>query len=242
AAVDQPGRLQYPDGGAGQRRSRRGGALRRRQRDGADPARRRACGPGAHHRRHRRPPRPRQSRRGYLPCAGPGRLGRRQPLPDGRRRGDRAQPQSPPGEDGMTRGTEAAWQALGAELAAWQEAGRVAGIWWRDDDAVAPGAALDRLLDLATRHQAGLALAVIPAQAEPALARRLAEHPARTAVLQHGYAHTDHAPDGAKKCELVAPATRPAILEELARGRDRLGALFGDRLLPVMVPPWNRID
>lgn len=142
----------------------------------------------------------------------------------------------------MTRGAAGAWRALEAELAAWQAAGRVAGFWWRDDDAVAPSAALDRLLDLAAGHRAGVALAVIPARAEPALGRSLAEHPARTAVLQHGYAHLDHAPAGAKKCELVAPEARPAILEELARGRDRLRALLGDRLLPVMVPPWNRID
>ncbi|HMA14767.1 MAG TPA: polysaccharide deacetylase family protein [Kiloniellaceae bacterium] len=142
----------------------------------------------------------------------------------------------------MKRGAAGAWRALEAELAAWHAAGRVAGFWWRDDDAVAPSAALDRLLDLAAGHRADVALAVIPARAEPALARSLAEHPARTAVLQHGYAHLDHAPAGAKKCELVAPEARPAILEELARGRDRLEALLGERLLPVMVPPWNRID
>ena len=142
----------------------------------------------------------------------------------------------------MTPAAAGAWRALEAELAAWQEAGRVAAFWWRDDDAVAPSAALDRLLDVAAGHRAGVALAVIPASPEPALARHLAEHPAQTAVLQHGYAHVDHAPAGAKKCELVAPGVRPAILEELARGRERLSALLGDRLLPVMVPPWNRID
>src|SRR3546814_11491587 len=57
-----------------------------------------------------------------------------------------------------------------------------------------------------------------------------------------GYAHTIHAPAGAQKCELVDPALRPAVLDELARGRERLAALFGPRSLPVMVPPWNRID
>lgn len=135
-----------------------------------------------------------------------------------------------------------AWRALEAELAAWSRAGRVAGFWWRDDDAVAPSPALDRLLDLAAESGAGVALAVIPAAAKAALARTLADHPADTAVLQHGYAHTNHAPAGAKKCELLDAAVRPAILEELARGRERLSAQLGDRLLPVMVPPWNRID
>lgn len=136
----------------------------------------------------------------------------------------------------------AAWRALEAELAVWRKAGRVAAFWWRDDDAVTPGAALDRLLDLAAGHRASVALAVIPALVEPALARSLEQHAARTVVLQHGYAHSNHAPAGAKKCELVDPAQRPALLGELQRGRDRLSALLDDRLLPVMVPPWNRID
>src|SRR3546814_19328398 len=57
-----------------------------------------------------------------------------------------------------------------------------------------------------------------------------------------GYAHTNHAPAGAQKCELVDPALRPAVLNELARGRETLAALFGPRSLPALVPPWNRID
>lgn len=135
-----------------------------------------------------------------------------------------------------------AWQDLERELAAWATAGRRVEVWWRDDDAGAPCAALDRLLDLAEACRAPLALAVIPAQAEPSLAATLATHSAVVDVLQHGYAHNDNAPAGAKKCELVDPTTRPAILDELSRGHERLAALFGTRLQPVMVPPWNRIE
>ena len=43
------------------------------------------------------------------------------------------------------------WQALAGELDRWQRAGRRADFWWRDDDAVAPGLALERLLGLARR-------------------------------------------------------------------------------------------
>ena len=43
----------------------------------------------------------------------------------------------------------AEWPDLIAELDRWEEAGQVATLWWRDDDAVAPTARLDRLLSIA---------------------------------------------------------------------------------------------
>jgi hypothetical protein len=132
--------------------------------------------------------------------------------------------------------TAAEWPDLGAELDRWEEAGRIAPLWWRDDDAVAATPRLDRLLAVA--GGAPLALAVIPAQAESGLADRLADE-GRVAVLQHGWSHANHAIQG-KKSEY--PAERPAaeIAVELAEGRARLAALFGARALPVLVPPWNR--
>ena len=133
-----------------------------------------------------------------------------------------------------------AWDALNRELELWRDLDRRATLWWRDDDAVRPGPALDRLLELSRRHRAPLALAVIPAAAEAALARHLDGEPS-TAVLQHGYAHRNHEPEGRKKCELGGARPEATLLAELARGRERLGTLFGARALPVLVPPWNRI-
>jgi len=144
-------------------------------------------------------------------------------------------------------GDAEAWAALQQELDAWQAAGRGATLWWRDDDAVAPTPALDRLLDLAAAHEAPLALAVIPAEVEIALAARLENHAAETpkaevCVLQHGWAHRNNAGDGAKKCELVDPTERPELAADLRRGRLRLAEIFGPRFRPVLVPPWNRLD
>lgn len=136
---------------------------------------------------------------------------------------------------------QASWALLETELDAWSAVGREAEIWWRDDDATAPAAALERLLDLSAGVGAPLALAVIPDKAEAGLVRLLDGQPAQTAVLQHGYAHSNHAAADAKKCELVSPAARPAVVEELQRGQGRLFELFGARFHPVMVPPWNRI-
>lgn len=134
-----------------------------------------------------------------------------------------------------------AWPDLTAELDAWHQVGRRATLWWRDDDAVEPSAALDRLLALARRHDVPLMLAVIPARATPALACRIAKAGADIVPVQHGYAHVSHAPPGERNWELGTHRPLVEVLEELTRGRARMGALFAENWLPVMVPPWNRI-
>lgn len=129
-----------------------------------------------------------------------------------------------------------AWASLDEALAARREVR----LWWRDDDAVSATPALDRLLALAHRHELPLSLAVIPAAASPSLIEAIAEEP-NVDILVHGYAHANHAPAGAKKQEL---GHRPAaeMLAELGQGLSTLRSCFGARCLPVLVPPWNRID
>ena len=131
------------------------------------------------------------------------------------------------------------WPDLIAEFDDWGEAGRVARLWWRDDDAVAPRPELASLLRLA--GDMPLALAVIPAEADPELPGFLQTMP-RVAVMQHGWRHANHAAAGIKKSEY--PAGRPAatVARELAEGHAQLAELFGSRALPVLVPPWNRFD
>ena len=132
------------------------------------------------------------------------------------------------------------WAILEEELALWRESGREPVLWWRDDDAAEATPALDRLLALQRTHEVPLALAVVPASATPALAERLAQAPGID-LLQHGYAHTNHAPAGDKKAELGAHRPAMIVLGELGTGRMALERLFGPRALPVLVPPWNRI-
>jgi hypothetical protein len=128
-----------------------------------------------------------------------------------------------------------AWERLAAELDLWAP-GR-ASFWWRDDDAVAPTAALDRLLALGLPP---LALAVIPANLDPALPACLAGRP--VTVLQHGFAHRNHEPPERKKAELGEARPAAAVLAELRAGWRRLAAAFSGQALPVLVPPWNRIS
>jgi hypothetical protein len=133
------------------------------------------------------------------------------------------------------------WTDLDTELAQWADTGRVATIWWRDDDAAAVTPSLERLLLLRRAHEIGLGLAVIPAALQPELRQRLHEEPQDVAVLQHGYAHQNHAPPSEKKIELGLHRPLPIIIGELATGLMALTQAFGVRFLPVMVPPWNRI-
>ena len=123
------------------------------------------------------------------------------------------------------------WEDLARELDAWGTAERAATLWWRDDDAVAPSQALARLNQLGDAHGVVPALAVVPKMAEPALPG--------TALLQHGYAHTNHGMT--KKAELGADRPAATVAGELQTGRRRLLDLFADRVLPVLAPPWNRI-
>lgn len=133
------------------------------------------------------------------------------------------------------------WQPLRDELAHWRDAGLTAALWLRDDDAIEPTPALDRLTGLACDFDVPVALAIIPARTGPALADRLAGEELIHPVI-HGWSHANHAPPSEKKQELGGHRPRAAVLGELANGLARLRALHGDRLTAMLVPPWNRID
>jgi hypothetical protein len=136
------------------------------------------------------------------------------------------------------------WRDFISELDRWHAAGRRATFWWRDDDADAPSPRLDRLLAISQSVAARplpLALAVIPAAADRPLADRL-RGLRHIGVLQHGWAHANHAPEGERTIELGVHRPSRTVLRELEAGRVRLENLFRSRFLPVLVPPWNRIS
>jgi len=135
---------------------------------------------------------------------------------------------------------DAAWSALFAELDRWAEAGKRLDLWLRDDDATVPSDQLDRLAALSERFAIPVLLASIPLLAQQTLARRLESAPLLR-PCQHGTTHGNHAPPGEKKSEFGLHRPLPEILTEIAAGQQRLRELFGARLLPIFVPPWNRI-
>ncbi|MCJ8142517.1 glycosyl transferase family 28 [Ancylobacter sp. A5.8] len=132
------------------------------------------------------------------------------------------------------------WARLDTALKRARDAGRTLDFWWRDDDAVDPSAALDTLLTRFERFGVSGGLAIIPSRATPALVERLRAAPA-VDVLIHGWAHTNYAPVGEKAAEFGAHRPPDIVAGEAGAGLSRLRELFGERALPLFVPPWNRI-
>ncbi|MBB6484518.1 polysaccharide deacetylase family protein [Rhizobium lusitanum] len=135
----------------------------------------------------------------------------------------------------------AEWQPLRDELRRWTEAERKVKLWFRDDDAIEPTPALDRLLSLSDRFEVPMALAIIPGPTSEPLAECLAQKNRITATV-HGWTHQNYAPDDTKKQELGLHRPKEIVLDELHRGFDKLKALYPSQFVPLLVPPWNRID
>lgn len=129
-------------------------------------------------------------------------------------------------------------------VAALDECGRrgvTADLWLRDDDAVEPTPALDTLLDLCRSFAVPVTLAVIPEMTTDKFAQHLdTSDIAHVAV--HGWSHTNYAGSGEKKQELGTHRELSVVLDELQSGLNKLQDLHGWRLVPMLVPPWNRVD
>jgi hypothetical protein len=133
----------------------------------------------------------------------------------------------------------AAWDRVRRELDVWTKEKLAAQFWWRDDDAQDVSDELKRMLAVAERFDVAIGLSVIPAKLKTRLVGAL-ERSRHAQVLVHGFAHENHAPARLKKRELGA---RPLddIVRDLERGMTLSRDAFGKRMLPVLVPPWNRI-
>jgi hypothetical protein len=130
------------------------------------------------------------------------------------------------------------WRDLDDELKAWGEVGEQAAFWWRDDDAIQITSDLKTLLSLHHTTQVPLVLAVIPSQIHPELVPHLNEHDG-VCVVQHGYAHQNHANKGEKSSEFPSSRDTGKMLAEIALGWSHL-KVFQTRE-KIFVPPWNRI-
>jgi peptidoglycan/xylan/chitin deacetylase (PgdA/CDA1 family) len=133
------------------------------------------------------------------------------------------------------------WNDIEREFTRWREIGLRPRFWLRDDDAIQPTQALDRLLGLVNAYDVPLLLAAVPVGATEALAERIGDEKLVTPAV-HGYAHRRHTPDGALAMELGGERSVEETLAELKAGREKLHRLFGMRLSGILVPPWNRLS
>ncbi len=130
---------------------------------------------------------------------------------------------------------------LRQELDSWADSGDSASFWWRDDDAGEETAQLHRLDALSQEFEVPVSVAVIPARLQDSLPRylQIRQH---FSVLQHGYAHSSFAAKGSKKIEIGGDRSTATIQSELSAGFQQLSSVFEGQFVPVLVPPWNRIE
>ncbi|MBC6440996.1 MAG: hypothetical protein GDA49_11445 [Rhodospirillales bacterium] len=134
----------------------------------------------------------------------------------------------------------AEWTELSDELDRWSDAGRTATFWWRDDDAGPDDGKLPVLLDQRRGLGVPLALAVVPHWLEDAACAALDDDGCH--ALQHGAHHTNRASADRRKTELALEGLEAGLTGVLADGLCVLETRLAKRMLPVMVPPWNRAD
>ncbi|MEP3917068.1 polysaccharide deacetylase family protein [Ascidiaceihabitans sp.] len=131
------------------------------------------------------------------------------------------------------------WAPLRSALARCRQSKTPLPVWWRDDDAIAPTPQLDQLHTLSVRLDVPVHLAVIPAHVKDTLAEYMVSRP-NLRPMVHGWAHQNHAEAGMKKSEF--PHNDAACQSRASEGFKTLTNVFGSDLLPVFVPPWNRMD
>ncbi|WP_298860792.1 polysaccharide deacetylase family protein [uncultured Sulfitobacter sp.] len=130
------------------------------------------------------------------------------------------------------------WSALTQEMSHWRSENLILPLWWRDDDAVAETPALVRLSELSTETGLPVHLAIIPDLIEDSLIAEVKQQAQLIPVI-HGWRHESHAPIGSKNAEFGH--MRADVPAELGQAFDRMKDSFGDRLVSIFVPPWNRI-
>lgn len=130
------------------------------------------------------------------------------------------------------------WGPLRRELVLWRRQGLDLPIWWRDDDAVEDTAALRDLTRLSHALEVPVHLAIIPKHATQPLIEFCTQDPALIPMV-HGWSHLNHAPKGQKKAEFNH--ARTDLEADATHALTLLQDAFGDQLLRVFTPPWNRM-
>ena len=117
-------------------------------------------------------------------------------------------------------------------------------VWFRADDVAVPSGNLFAMLECFRRHDAPLALAVVPSWLSVARWQSIRSQTAkggRWCFHQHGRRHVNHQPSG-RKSEFGSARPLEAAFSDVALGKQRLERLLGAAFFPVFTPPWNRMD
>jgi len=117
-------------------------------------------------------------------------------------------------------------------------------VWFRADDVAVPSHKFTAMLECFRRHDAPLALAVVPSWLTAARWREIQAQAGlggRWCFHQHGRRHANHEPFG-RKCEFGPARDLETKRRALLAGKNRLRKFLGPDLYPAFTPPWNRLD
>jgi hypothetical protein len=116
-------------------------------------------------------------------------------------------------------------------------------MFFRDDDCGWGDDRLLLLLDIFADFDLPVDLAAIPTALNLSfaqkLSRRMAAHPERLRIHQHGYAHLNHEAAG-KKCEFGPARNYISQRNDIEKGQRRLAELLETEPDSIFTPPWNR--
>jgi hypothetical protein len=117
-------------------------------------------------------------------------------------------------------------------------------LFFRADDIGAGGRAFEALCQLFRAHNIPLALAVVPAWLTDIRAAQLfAAAPLEEPLWgwhQHGWRHVNCQRTG-EKSEFGEQRPAEKQWRDISLGREKMTEVFGERLVPVFTPPWNRL-
>lgn len=117
-------------------------------------------------------------------------------------------------------------------------------VFFRADDIGAGGRAFQTLCGLFRDHRIPLAMAVVPAWLTRIRANQLFAAAPLDELLwgwhQHGWRHVNCQRTG-EKSEFGEQRPAEKQWRDIAMGLEKMKEIFGERLLPVFTPPWNRL-
>lgn len=118
-------------------------------------------------------------------------------------------------------------------------------VFFRGDDIGAGGRAFEALCQLFRRHNVPLGMSVVPAWLSTTRERQLFECAPLEEPLwgwhQHGWRHVNWQRSG-KKSEFGDHRPFEKQWRDIWQGRQKMLSIFGEQLLPVFTPPWNRLS
>jgi hypothetical protein len=132
-------------------------------------------------------------------------------------------------------------QPLRAAIEEWKRACGNAPFFLRDDDAARATPRLQRLLGICRQTDTQVMLSVIPGRVQPDLVETIMECEFAVPV-QHGYQHESHSTIEGVKSEFPDEEALEPQHDRARRGIEDMANAFGDRFMPILVPPWNNIS